>query len=295
MMRSRKAKIGLALVLLAMGTQVAAQEHVHEPVPAAPEHQHEPEAAPPVPAPPHDHSAAQPALVTHEPASPAMQQAEHMNRMMHGASLNWLLMADRLELTQHDDVDVLQWELQGWIGQDEHKLWIKSEGERDQEASETEYAEVQLLYSHALAPYWDLQAGLRHDDGANGTRSHLVLGLMGLAPYWFETDAALFFDEQGQWSARLEVEYELRFTQRLILQPRLELNYAAHDDPNGGVRQGFNDSSLGLRLRYEIKRELAPYVGVEWWQARGSAGAALRQLGQDDSDARVVAGFRLWY
>lgn len=241
----------------------------------AQEHQHE-----------HDAPAVAPALAT---------AVHDHHQQMHGGMVNSLLMADRVEFTEHDGTDVLQWELQGWLGTDEHKLWLKSEGERDQDAGETEESELHLLYSRAVAPYWDLQAGLRHDDGDAGTVSYATVGLMGLAPYWFETDAALFLSEAGKWSARLEVEYELRFTQRLILQPRLELNHAFSDDAAAATRQGFNDNSLGLRLRYEFLREVAPYVGVELWQARGGTGAALQRAGSDRSEARIVAGLRLWY
>lgn len=224
-----------------------------------------------------------------------MQHAAHINRMMHGGMSSWLLMADRLEHARHDGRDVLQWEGQGWYGSDEHKLWVKTEGGYDRDGSTTEHAELQLLYSRPVARYWDLQAGLRHDDGDAGTVSYAAFGVQGLAPYWFETDAALFVSESGTWSARLEVEYELRFTQRLLLQPRLELSHAFSDDAAAGQRQGFNDSSLGLRLRYELRREFAPYVGVEWWRAHGGAAADLRRAGRHDSETRLVAGLRLWY
>lgn len=240
------------------------------------------------------------AATAHQQAAPAAAPAlttglhDH-HQQLHGGMVNSLLMADRLEFTGHDDPDLLQWELQGWLGTDEHKLWLKSEGERDRDAGETEEAELHLLYSRAVAPYWDVQAGLRHDDGEAGTVSYATVGLLGLAPYWFETDAALFLSETGKWSARLEVEYELRFTQRLILQPRLELNYGFTDDSATAILQGFNDNSLGLRLRYEFLREVAPYLGVEWWQARDGSGAALQRAGSDRSEARIVAGLRLWY
>lgn len=269
----------LIAALLAAGA-AQAQDHVHvheEPataaLPDAVEHDHgEPAGAPdPVPA-LHDH-----------------------HKQMHGGMINTLLMADRFEFTQHEDQDMLQWELQGWLGTDEHKLWLKSEGERDMDAGNTSEAELQLLYSRAVAPYWDLQAGLRHDDGDAGSVSYATVGVLGLAPYWFETDAALFLSEAGKWSARLEVEYELRFTQRLLLQPRIELNHAFSDDRTAATLQGFNDNSIGLRLRYEFLREVAPYIGVEWWQARGAAGAALQRAGAERSEARVVAGLRLWY
>lgn len=293
-----------ALLLLVGAAISQAQEHVHAAAalvaPAVQEHLDEPAPAAAAEAHVHDATAevATPALLQQMAADelgPAMQQAVHMNRMMHGETLNWLLMADRLEATEQDSADALQWELQGWLGYDAHKLWFKSEGNHDRSTNDTEDAELQLLYSMAIAPYWDVQAGLRHDDGAAGTRSYAAFGVLGLAPYWFETDAALFLSEAGKWSARLEVEYELRFTQRLILQPRLELNYALSDDAAAGVLQGFNDTSLGLRLRYEVLREVAPYIGVEWWQASGATATALRRAGDDASEARVVAGFRLWY
>lgn len=290
----------LLSALLVVAADASAQEHVHEaaaPVtaPAAAEHQHESAAEPAASGHQHEAAVVPPAPV-HQHAPAAMAAAPHdEHQASHGDMTNWLLMADRFEFTQHDDNDVLQWELQGWIGKDEHKLWMKSEGERDRDAGSTGEAELQLLYSHAIAPYWDVQAGLRHDDGDAGTVSYAALGVLGLAPYWFETDVAVFLSEAGRWSARLEVEYELRFTQRLILQPRLELNYAFADDNAAATSQGFNENSLGLRLRYEFLREVAPYVGVEWWQARGAAGSALQAAGRDRSEGRVVAGLRLWY
>ena len=273
-------RIILATTFALAALHSQAQEHVHDPAPG-------------VPAP-----ASQTAPVSQgvQAARAAQADTSHdHHQQSHGNLTNWLLMADRFEFTQHDNKDMLQWELQGWLGKDEHKLWLKSEGERDLDADDTEAAELQLLYSHAIAPYWDVQAGLRHDDGDAGTVSYAAFSLLGLAPYWFETDAALFISEAGKWSARLEVEYELRFTQRLILQPRIELNYAFADDTAAATLQGFNENSLGLRLRYEFLREVAPYVGVEWWQARGATGAVLQRAGEDRSEARVVAGLRLWY
>jgi copper resistance protein B len=276
----------LLYLLLVITAGAGAQEHVHDAAPpvAAPaaEHQHETVAVP------------SGSVHQHEPAAGELPSHDR-HQAMHGGMTNWLLMADRFEFTQHDDNDVLQWELQGWIGKDEHKLWMKSEGVRDRDAGSTEEAELQLLYSHAIAPYWDVQAGLRHDDGDAGTVSYAAVGVLGLAPYWFETDAAVFLSEAGRWSARLEVEYELRFTQRLILQPRLEMNYAFAHDTAAATLQGFNENSLGLRLRYEFLREVAPYVGVEWWQTRGAARSDLQRAGRDSSEARVVAGLRLWY
>ena len=218
-----------------------------------------------------------------------------MNRLMHGDSVNWLLLGDRFEYASGDSADAYQWEAQGWIGKDYNKFWVKTEGEYNTQANVTEEAELQLLFSHAVAPFWDLQTGIRHNEGEAASRDYAVLGVMGLAPYWFEVDAAAFLSDAGKLSARLEAEYELRFTQRLILQPRLELNYAFSDDALAEVWQGLHEASFGLRLRYELQREFAPYAGVEWWRAYGSTATLLERNGSVRNEFRVVAGLRFWY
>lgn len=231
---------------------------------------------------------------TGNPAAPSVPADEAHDHLMseHGGSLNFLVLGERLE---RSDADTGLWELQGWLGYDYDKLWLKSEGEYDTKADSTEHSEVQALYSHAVAPYWDLQAGLRRDDIGSEARTYAVIGLMGLAPYWFEVDAAAFFSEQGDLSARLEAEYELRFTQKLFLQPRLELNYSFADDAEMRIGQGVSEASVGLRLRYEWRRELAPYFGVEWARSYGNTAALLRAGGEMRGDTRAVIGLRFWY
>jgi copper resistance protein B len=228
----------------------------------------------------HEHDAAQ-----QDPA--ALNAAIQRNLHEHGGMLNSLLMVDRLEQQQRAGDDLALWEAQAWYGGDYHKLWVKTEGEHRDDAK---HAELQALYSRAVAPYWDVQAGLRHDDGSAAahtySRSYAVFGLQGLAPYWFEVDSALFLSEHGDLSVRVETEYELNLTQRLLLQPRLALNHAFAADVAAGAAQGITDSSIGLRLRYEFIREFAPYVGVEW---------SLGKTGKDDDEHRVVAGVRFWY
>lgn len=213
-----------------------------------------------------------------------------MAMMMHGDSINYLLLGERFERLEGEGFN---WEAQGWVGRDLDKLWFKTEGQRAQ--GTTGRAEVQALYSRAVAPFWDLQAGLRHDTGTGATRTHAVFGLMGLAPYWFELDLAAFVSERGDVSTRLEAEYELRLSQRLLLQPRVELNYSFADDAAAGVGQGFSDTSVGLRLRYEIRREFAPYLGVEWHRAFGTTAQLLDNQGREREDLRVVTGLRFWY
>lgn len=227
--------------------------------------------------------------------SASMQEARHMAMMMHGATLNTYLIAERFEHVRDGGDDALQWEMQGWVGGDLNKLWFKTEGGYDTDSNHSEEIEVQALYSRAVAPYWDFQAGVRQDNGFGPSRTYAVFGFQGLAPYWFEVDAAAFLSERGDLSARIEAEYDLRFTQRLLLQPRLELNHAFSEDAAIGAGKGLRDASFGLRLRYEIRREFAPYIGVEWHKAYGDTATFSAQRGADTDSLNVVAGVRIWY
>lgn len=204
-----------------------------------------------------------------------------------------LVMLDRFELRLHDGAGSLHWDAHAWVGGDNHRLWLRLDGSRtDNQVDDTE---VQLLYSRPISPFWDVQAGLRHDDTPLGARSHAVLGLHGLAPYWVEVDAAAFVSEQGAWSARIEAEQDWLITQRLIVQPRVETALAARDDQEAGIGRGVNEVKLELRLRYEIRREIAPYLGVTWRRLLGETAGLARQAGAADDEAAVVAGLRLWY
>ncbi|MDG2175014.1 MAG: copper resistance protein B [Gammaproteobacteria bacterium] len=231
-------------------------------------------------------AAQQAADAYYDPA--AMAAARDNVRQMHGDDINSLIIGERLENQIRDGDSSLVWEAQGWIGYDLNKLWLKTEGDSDDES------EFQALWSHAISPFWDFQTGWRHDfEGSN--RDYAVIGLMGLAPYWFEVDAAAFISDEGDASARLEAEYDLRFTQRLILQPRMELNYAFSDDVEAGIGQGLHELNLGLRLRYEVKREFAPYLGVTWEKSFGDTADFLRTAGKDTSETTFVLGLRFWY
>lgn len=202
-------------------------------------------------------------------------------------------MADRAELRFDGDGAGYLWDVQGYWGGDTDKLWMKSEGE-GQFGDAIDDAEVQALYSRAIAPFFDVQAGVRRDLAPFG-RNYAVLGLQGLAPYRFEVDAALFLSDRGDISARIEAELDQRLTQRLILQPRSEINLAAQDVPELGIGAGIDSISLGLRLRYEIVREFAPYIGIEQdWRVGGSADFA-RARGAPTSFTSLVFGVRLWF
>ena len=213
----------------------------------------------------------------------------------HGAQINYLFISERLEYQSNGGEAVGVWEAQGWVGSDVNKLWLKTEGEFEFEGSEVEEAEVQALYSRAVGPFWDFQAGIRHDIRPEPSRTHAVLGFQGLAPYWFELDTALFLSDEGVASARLEAEYELRLTQRLILQPRLELNVAFDDDEAIDLGRGVSESELALRLRYEIRREFAPYLGIAWRASFGDTRDIIEEAGGSAEELSIVAGLRFWY
>ncbi|KQM98773.1 copper resistance protein B [Sphingomonas sp. Leaf25] len=185
-----------------------------------------------------------------------------------------------------------RWEGEGWWGGDLHRLVVKSEGEGD---DRVETAEVQALYSRAIGPYFNLQAGIRHDIRPTPTRTFGVVGIEGLAPYWFEIDAAAFLSTRGELLARIEGYYDQRLTQRLILQPRVELNLSAQDIRATGTGTGLTGAELGLRLRYEIAREFAPYVGIQWERRFGDTRRFAREAGGDSGGVAVVAGVRAWF
>ena len=202
---------------------------------------------------------------------------------------------DRLEAGFGDDGETYLWDVQGWTGGDINRFWWKSEGEGDF-GGELEEAEVQALYSRAVTPFWDVQAGVRQDfrpDGEDTT--HLVLGLQGLAPHWWEVDAAAFLSTDGDLTARVEAEYDQRITQRLILQPRLEIDASASDIPELEIGSGLSSIEAGLRLRYEFRKEFAPYVGIEWSRAFGDTADYIEARGGETDDTRFVVGLKAWF
>ncbi|MCB2063588.1 MAG: copper resistance protein B [Novosphingobium sp.] len=213
-------------------------------------------------------------------------------REVSGMPVFWL-QADRAEYRARHGKDGYLWDVQGYYGGDLDKFWFKSEGEGSF-GEKPEAAEVQGLWSHAIGPWWDLQAGIRQDlTGPN--RTHAVIGVQGLAPYLFEVDATAFLSTTGDFTARIEAELDQRITQRLILQPRVELNLSAQDIPELGIGAGLDTAEVGLRLRYEFAREFAPYVGIEQeWKLGGSADYA-RVLGEGTSATNFVIGVRFWF
>jgi copper resistance protein B len=186
-----------------------------------------------------------------------------------------------------------RWDGQGWIGTDYDKLWIKSEGTLSQGAVDD--GQQQFLYSRAITTYFDLQGGLRSDIDSRPTRNWAAFGLQGLAPYFFDLEVAGFVSGQGHLAARLEASYDLLLTQRLILQPQIELNLYSKADPARLVGAGFSDIDTGLRLRYEFTRTFAPYIGVVYEGKFGQTVNFVRQAGESTGDVRFVFGIRTWF
>ncbi|MGV2497641.1 copper resistance protein B [Pelagerythrobacter aerophilus] len=223
----------------------------------------------------------------------AMRASRESLRKEQGGQSYFWFQGDRAEYRIREGKDGYLWDLQGYYGGDINKFWFKSEGEGSF-GEEIESAEMQALYSRAIGPWFDLQAGVRQDF-APRDRTYAVVGVQGLAPYLFEVDVAAFLSDQGDLTARLEGELDQRITQRLILQPRAELALSAQDVPELGIGAGLDTVEVGLRLRYEIAREFAPYVGIEQEWKFGQSADYARLAGEDPSVANVVVGVRFWF
>ena len=216
----------------------------------------------------------------------AMMQMDDRARM--GAVL-----LDQLEWRNTAEGNAVAWDAEGWYGDDYNKVWVRLEGVRV--GSRTEDARADLLWDRTFARWWSIQVGARQDFGAGPGRTWAAIGVEGLAPYWFNTEATFYVGEQGRTAVRLKTEYELLFTQRLILQPEGEANLYGKSDPARQLGSGLSDLEIGLRLRYEVRRQLAPYIGVVWSRQFGGTADRVRESGGDPSDVQLVAGVRAWF
>ena len=223
----------------------------------------------------------------------AMAAARAENHATHGEMKTGTVMVERLEARVADGHDAFLWDVQGWYGGDIDKFVFKSEGEGEFGGS-VEDAELQALWGHAIGPFFDLQAGVRLDVEPE-TRSHLVLGVQGLAPYMWHVDAAAFLSDRGDITARVEGEYDWKLTQRLILQPRAELELSAQDIPEREIGAGLTKLETGVRLRYEFAREFAPYVGVGYEAKLGETADIARLAGEDTDGIALLLGLRAWF
>jgi copper resistance protein B len=203
------------------------------------------------------------------------------------------VLIDNLETHRTDGQTWVPYDVEAWFGQTYDRAVLKTEGDI-QEGNIAE-ARTELLWGHAVAPYWDMQVGVRYDSGVGPNRTWLAAGIEGLAPYWFDLEITGYVGESSRTALRLDASYEMLVTQRLILEPRLEANLYGKHDPERGLGSGLSDTTLALRLRYEVRRELAPYIGVEWIEQHGDTAALTRAAGRDPSDSRLVLGLRFWF
>ena len=278
-----------------------------EPVPAAHDHSTMDHAAmghdtAPEPTPAaHDHAAMGHVMVAETKTPlPAITEADRAaafpaltsSHAHHGQWFSKVLF-DELETWEADDGRALRWGAQAWVGSDLNRVWLRSGGERV--GGVTEAANVELLFGRGISPWWDVVAGVRHDFRPGDGRDYLALGVIGMAPYKFEVDATAYLGETGQSALRLEAEYEALLGPRWVLQPKLEAAFYGKDEPARGIGKGLNTLEAGLRLRYEVRRRFAPYVGIAWERAYGEAARLRRRDGGEVSDLHVVAGVRLWF
>lgn len=226
------------------------------------------------------------ALMLCATAAQATDMSSHGQSVFHSIRLE-------TDLGRYDGQNTASWDLDGWIGGDDNKLWLKSEGELS--GAKTEHAEVWALYSRNIATFWDAQMGVRQDVRPSGVReghSYLVAGVNGLAPYFFESEAHVFVRDDGAISARLKQENEILLTNRLILKPQVEVNFNGRKDLDQHLGTGLTDASLQLQTRYEITRQFAPYVAVTWQTKFGQTADMARAIDEKPSSTQVTAGIR---
>jgi copper resistance protein B len=275
-------RVALLLCALLAGPAMA-QSHEHHADHAMPAAGPQPTAAP---TPPTDHAADR----HFDPTVMAAARAALFHE--HGAMQLSQVMINLAEYKPGKHGDGYAWNGEAWIGGDIDRLVIKSEGEG---GKALEHAEVQAMWSHALDPYWNLQLGARQDIRPRPGRTYAAVALEGLAPYWFEVEASLFLSNKGDVSARIEAYHDMRLTQLFILQPRIEANFAASDDRATGTGSGLSDAEIGLRLRYEISRQFAPYIGIVHERKFGDTGRLAAAAGDKRRDTRAVLGLRAWF
>ena len=235
-------------------------------------------------------------LAAADPASP--HDPGHLPAPIEDDAIYHRLLIDQLEY-RAGEAETLAWDVLGWVGGDHRRLWLESEGQHRTRDDQTEIGRFDVYYGRLVAPYWDLLGGVGYQRHAgvedSAERLAAVAALHGLLPYRLEIDATLRLDEDGHLTTRLEAESELLVTQRLILQPRLELGAAAREDRAFERDAGFTSATAGLRLRYEIDRQFAPYLGWSWTRKLAGTADRAREGGADVRESTLVAGLRVWF
>ena len=205
----------------------------------------------------------------------------------------FLLLVDKLEYQGNTrSADGLAWDIQGWSGGDIDRLGWRSEGAA---AGHEVEADVEVFWARAVSPFWEVQAGVRQDVGDGPERGWLGIGIEGLAPYWFDVQLTGYVGDDGRVAARAKASYEVLFTNRLILTPQVETNVYSKRSTDRELGSGFSNVELSGRLRYEISRKFAPYVGFVWERALGGTADFRRADRELVTEHRVVVGLRVWW
>jgi copper resistance protein B len=257
----------------------------------------------------HDHS--KPAPPTHvEPAKPAEPGAlppfiprltdedrkaafpDVEGHAVHDQAVHSFFLLDQLEWQARDGGRV-NLDSKGWIGRDRNRVWLRAEADASGDGVDEGHAHV--LYGRQFSRWWDVVAGIRQDVSPGPAQTWAAVGVQGLAPYWFEIEATAYIGAAGRTHARFEVEYEVLLTNRLIFQPLIEAEIVGKSDSERGVGAGVSTTEAGLRLRYEFRREVAPYAGVVWMKKWGKTADFAAVEGHATGGGRLVAGMRLWF
>ena len=293
-MRPRR-RVPVALLLLAALAAVPGTSRAQTPAAPASDphaaHQHEAPAAPAEPA-VEDAQDLPPFIPVPTDADRAAAFPDVHGHRSHDNAVNWQVLFDQLEWQRGGRTDDLSWDTTAWLGTDIHRVWLRAEGDRAK--GRFEQAQLQLLYGRAVSRWWQAVAGVRQDVRPGAPRTAAALGLMGLAPYWFHVEASLFAEPNGRAHLRLETEYELLVTNRLVLQPLAEAEIYSRPDREQQLGRGLATLDAGLRLRYEIRREFAPYVGLVWHRTFFETSTLHRLAGRRDQGVSAVLGVRVW-
>jgi copper resistance protein B len=284
-------------------TQAAARADAHAPGQAAPGQDHREHtgapAQPPAPAEPHDHGAHERQPRALPPYIPPVTDADRAaaipdvtGHAVHDRSVNYFVLFDQLEWKGSDGGDGGNWDTKGWIGGDRNRFWFRTEGAGGN--GRLDYSQTHAMFGRAISRWWDLVAGVRHNVRPGPAQTWLAVGLQGLAPYWFEVEATAYLGASGT-HVRVETEYDLKFTNRLVLQPLVEVEIYGRSDPEHSMGAGLSTVDAGLRLRYELRREFAPYLGVTWQGKYFRTADLARAAGDSVGEARLVVGLRTWF
>lgn len=249
-----------------------------------------------MPATPSSNRSAEPATpippLTDQDRAAAFPQDLH-GHAVHDRAVNYFVLFDQLEWQLYDDTNGANWDTKAWIGGDLNRIWIHSEGASEKDRLEE--AEVHVTYGRSFSRWWDVVAGVRHDVRPGPGQTWGTVGIQGLAPQFFDIQATLYVGESATTLARFEAEYELLLTNRLVLQPLMELNIYGKEIADRGIGAGLSSAEGGLRLRYEFRRELAPYVGLVWHRQFGGTAEFSRAAGNDVGGWRIATGLRTWF